>query len=86
MGHRTRTDNGGRVLVVNAGSNAGNYQVRDLAQVVAAELPGTKVSINTAAPPDKRSYQVDFSLFAELAPAHLPRSRSLSPSEICMPD
>ena len=66
------TDRGGRVLVVNAGSNAGNYQVRDLAQVVAAELPGTRVSINTAAPPDLRSYQVDFSLFAELAPAHLP--------------
>ena len=66
------TDQGGRVLVVNAGSNAGNYQVRDLAKVVAAELPGTKVSINTAAPPDLRSYQVDFSLFAELAPAHLP--------------
>jgi hypothetical protein len=39
---------------------------------VAAELPGTRVSINTAAPPDLRSYQVDFSLFAELAPAHLP--------------
>ncbi len=66
------TASGGRVLVVNAGSNAGNYQVRDLAQVVAAELPGTRVSINTAAPPHLRSYQVDFSLFAELAPAHLP--------------
>ena len=66
------TDRGGRVLVVNAGSNTGNYQVRDLAQVVAAELPGTRVSINTAAPPDLRPYQVDFSLFAELAPTHLP--------------
>jgi hypothetical protein len=40
--------------------------------VVADELPGTKVSINREAPPDLRSYQVDFSLFAELAPAHLP--------------
>lgn len=66
------SDKGGRILVVNAGTNAGNYQVRDLAQVVATELPGTHVSINTAAPPDLRSYQVDFSLFAELAPAHLP--------------
>ena len=65
-------DHGGRVLVVNAGSNAGNYQVRDLAEVVAVELPGTKVSINREAPPDLRSYQVDFSLFSELAPAHLP--------------
>ena len=66
------TDKGGRVLVVNAGSNTGNYQVRDLAHAVAAELPGTRVNINTAAPPDLRSYQVDFSLFANLAPAHLP--------------
>jgi nucleoside-diphosphate-sugar epimerase len=65
-------DQGSRVLVVNAGSTSGNYQVRELAEVVAAELPGTNVSINQEAPPDLRSYQVDFSLFAELAPAHLP--------------
>jgi hypothetical protein len=57
---------------VNVGSTKGNYQVKQLADVVAAELPGTKVSINRDAPPDKRSYQVDFSLFAELAPAHVP--------------
>ena len=50
------------------------------------ELPGTRVSINTAAPPDMRSYQVDFSLFAELAPAHLPAIPLAHPSEICMPD
>jgi nucleoside-diphosphate-sugar epimerase len=65
-------DHGGRVLVVNAGSSSGNYQVRDLANVVARELPGTSVSINQAAPPDLRSYQVDFSLFAKLAPEHVP--------------
>jgi nucleoside-diphosphate-sugar epimerase len=65
-------EQGGRVLVVNAGSKAGNYQVRDLAEIVAAERPGTKVSINREAPPDLRSYQVDFSLFAELAPTHSP--------------
>ncbi len=65
-------ERGGRVLTVNAGNKAGNYQVRELAEVVAAELPGTRVSINQAAPPDLRSYQVDFSLFAELAPDHTP--------------
>ncbi|EAQ33839.1 putative epimerase/dehydratase [Nitrobacter sp. Nb-311A] len=65
-------DKGGQVLVVNAGTNAGNYQVSDLARAVATELPGTRVSINAAAPPDLRSYQVDFSLFAELAPASQP--------------
>jgi nucleoside-diphosphate-sugar epimerase len=65
-------EQGSRVLVVNAGSKDGNYQVRELAEVVAAELPGTNVSINQKARPDLRSYQVDFSLFAELAPDHLP--------------
>jgi nucleoside-diphosphate-sugar epimerase len=72
-------EQGGRFLAVNAGSNKGNYQVRELAEVVAAQLPGTKVSINREAPPDKRSYQVDFSLFAELAPSNLP-SRTLAQS------
>lgn len=65
-------ETGGNVLLVNAGSSQGNYQVKQLAEVVAAELPGTKVSINKDAPPDKRSYQVDFSLFAKLAPTHVP--------------
>jgi hypothetical protein len=30
------------------------------------------VSINREAPPDKRSYRVDFSLFRTLAPGHVP--------------
>ena len=66
-------DEGGRMLTVNAGATSGNYQVRDLAQAVAAALPGTDVSINTEAPVDSRSYRVDFSLFERLAPGHLPR-------------
>ena len=65
-------EQGGRFLAVNVGSNSGNYQVRELAETVANVLPGTRVSINRHAPPDKRSYQVDFSLYAQLAPAHLP--------------
>lgn len=64
---------GGRMLVVNVGSDGGNHQVRDLAHAVAAAVPGARVSINTAAPPDARSYRVDFSLFRELAPVHQPR-------------
>ena len=54
---------GGHFLAVNVGRDEWNYQVKDLAAAVAAAVPGTKVSINTAAPPDKRSYKVDFSLF-----------------------
>lgn len=63
----------GGFLSVNAGSDDWNVQVRDLAHAVAAGTPGTKVSINTDAPPDKRSYRVDFSLFRSLAPDHQPR-------------
>lgn len=63
---------GGDYLVVNAGSDSWNYQVKDLAEAVAAAIPGTRVSINTAAPPDKRSYKVDFGRFHALAPDHLP--------------
>ena len=66
-------ETGGRMLVVNVGSDDRNHQVRDLAQAVAAAVPGAQVSINTAAPPDARSYRVDFARFRELAPAHQPR-------------
>ncbi len=64
---------GGQYLAVNAGSQQWNYQVRDLAEAVAAEIPGTRVSINRDAPPDKRSYQVDFGLYRQLAPNHQPQ-------------
>lgn len=63
---------GDKFLAVNAGSNEWNYQVRDLAYAVAEIVPGVDVSINTNAQPDKRSYQVDFSLYRELAPQHQP--------------
>jgi nucleoside-diphosphate-sugar epimerase len=66
-------DQGGRYLVVNAGSNDRNYQVRDLAHAVAEALPGTTVSINSKAPADSRSYKVDFSLFESLASRHRPQ-------------
>ncbi|ALK08435.1 NAD-dependent epimerase/dehydratase family protein [Blastochloris viridis] len=70
---RRPAGNGGAWLAVNAGRSENNYQVRDLAESVARHVPGTKVSINTDAPPDKRSYQVDFSLFKSLAPNNLPQ-------------
>jgi nucleoside-diphosphate-sugar epimerase len=64
---------GGRFLSVNVGSLERNYQVRDLAHAVKDAIPGTEVSINTAAQPDTRSYKVDFSLFKDLAPKHQPQ-------------
>ncbi len=65
--------NGGQFLAVNAGRDENNYQVRDLAEAVARQVSGTKVSINTNAPPDKRSYKVDFTLFKSLAPDFIPQ-------------
>jgi nucleoside-diphosphate-sugar epimerase len=68
-----RSEDGGRYLVVNAGSNDRNYQVRDLAHAVAEALPGTAISINSKAPVDSRSYRVDFGLFESLAAGHRPQ-------------
>jgi nucleoside-diphosphate-sugar epimerase len=64
---------GGAALVVNAGQDAANYRVADLARAVAAALPGTQVALNPAAAPDSRSYRVDFALFRSLAPADQPQ-------------
>lgn len=65
-------ENHGTFLAVNVGSDEWNYQVKDLAYAVAEVIPGVEVSINQDAPEDKRSYQVDFSLFREVAPNHQP--------------
>jgi nucleoside-diphosphate-sugar epimerase len=65
--------NGGKFLAVNAGRDENNYQVKDLAAAVAKHIPGTTVNINLDAPPDKRSYKVDFSLFKSLASNFLPQ-------------
>ena len=65
--------NGGPFLAVNAGSDAWNYRVRELAAAVAEALPGTRVRLNPAAAPDLRSYRVDFGRFRQLAPQHQPR-------------
>lgn len=63
----------GRNVAVNVGSDEWNYQVKDLANAVASAVPGTKISINRNAPPDKRSYRVDFELFRNIAPSHQPQ-------------
>lgn len=67
-----RASDGRAFLAVNAGSNHWNYQVKDLAEAVAAAIPGTSIRINKDAPPDKRSYRVCFNQFASLAPNHQP--------------
>ncbi len=64
---------GGNYLVVNAGSDEWNYQVRDLAHAVGRAFPGVQVSINPNAQPDRRSYRVSFGQFRQLAPKHQPQ-------------
>lgn len=68
-----RSNNGGALLIVNVGSNEWNYKIKDLAEAVAEQIPGTSVEVNSDATPDKRSYKVDFSKFFELAPAYQPK-------------
>jgi nucleoside-diphosphate-sugar epimerase len=68
-----KTDEGGQFLAVNVGSDTNNYQVNALAEAVAQLVPGTTVSINPDAPPDKRSYSVDFSLYRNLAKGYQPK-------------
>ena len=57
----TSPENGGKYLAVNIGRNDFNYQVKDIANVVAGILPGTEISINLNAQPDKEFPGVDFS-------------------------
>ncbi len=63
---------GGNFLALNTGSNEWNYQVKELAEIVAEVVDGCKVTVNADAPPDKRSYKVNFDLFKKLAPNHQP--------------
>lgn len=66
-------EQGGNFLAVNTGSNEWNNQIKPLAEAVAQQIPGASVSVNPDAPPDKRSYRVNFDLFKELAPNHQPQ-------------
>ena len=66
-------DNGGPFLIVNAGSNRWNYQIKELAQAVKDHFPNLDLSINENAAPDKRSYKVDFGKFKDLAKDYYPK-------------
>jgi nucleoside-diphosphate-sugar epimerase len=63
---------GGTYLTLNVGSDAWNYQVKDLAAAVAKLIPNVEVSINKDAQPDKRSYRVNFDKFTKQAQGFLP--------------
>jgi len=70
---RREANVGGEFLTINTGSNGWNYQVCELAEAVGRIVPGTEISINPNAQPDKRSYQVNFDKFAQMAPEFQPQ-------------
>jgi nucleoside-diphosphate-sugar epimerase len=51
----------------NVGSSSANYQVRDIAGIVAAEFPGCSVTL-AGGGPDTRSYRVSFDKINDLLP------------------
>jgi nucleoside-diphosphate-sugar epimerase len=66
------TRDGDDLVQVNVGSEGWTWPVGRLAQNVASVLGGIEVTINQAAAPDRRSYQMDFSLFRRMASEHQP--------------
>lgn len=59
-------------LTINVGADHWNFQVKDLAEAIAREIPSSFIEWNEHGKPDPRSYRVDFSLFKSLAPKHQP--------------
>lgn len=56
----------------NVGKNEENYRIGELAQIVRAEVPGSRVEYAAGAGPDKRTYRVDFGKISCLLPDFKP--------------
>ncbi len=50
----------------NVGSTAENYRIREVAEIVAEVMPGTRVAFAEGCGPDQRSYRVDCSKLARV--------------------
>jgi len=57
----------------NVGANAENYRIREIAEMVREEVPGSVVEFAADAGPDKRCYRVDCSKIARMLPSFRPR-------------
>jgi nucleoside-diphosphate-sugar epimerase len=57
----------------NVGANSENYRIRDVAEIVGAVMPGTRIAFAEGSGPDKRSYQVDCSKLARVLPSAVPQ-------------
>jgi len=49
----------------NVGRTEENYRIREVAEIVEATVPGSRVTFGEGAGPDKRNYRVDCSLIAQ---------------------
>ena len=56
----------------NVGRNSDNYQVRDIAAIVRAAVPGASVAYAGSGEPDRRSYRVDFTKISNQLPGFSP--------------
>jgi nucleoside-diphosphate-sugar epimerase len=57
----------------NVGSTEHNYRMRDIAEIVAAVVPGCRIDYAPDAGPDKRSYRVSFAKIARELPGFEPQ-------------
>jgi nucleoside-diphosphate-sugar epimerase len=57
----------------NVGVPGENYRVRDLAEMVRREVPGSEIEYAEGGGPDPRSYRVDFARLARAVPGFAPR-------------
>ena len=66
-----------RELIHNEAFNVGrpeeNYRIRELAEIVAEVVPGSRVEFAEGASPDKRNYRVDSSKIARTLPEFKPK-------------
>ncbi len=62
-----------RNQALNVGSTRENYQVRDLAEMIHAAIPGSKISYAAGAGPDPRCYRVDCDKLTRVLPEFKPR-------------
>ena len=57
----------------NVGRNEENYRIRQVAEMVAEVVPGSRVTFAPGASPDTRNYRVDFTKIATKLPGFRPR-------------
>jgi nucleoside-diphosphate-sugar epimerase len=57
----------------NVGASSENYRIREVAEIIADVMPGTRVAFAGGSGPDKRSYRVDCSKLARILPDAVPK-------------